>query len=49
MSLRRFRTTHFRMTVPKKLHDTRYKHQKMVKSMHKAEKSVHPVLATLQD
>lgn len=33
----------------KKLHDTRYKYQKMVKSMRKAEKSVHPVLETLRD
>lgn len=33
----------------KKLHDTRYKYQQMVKSMRKAEKSVHPVLTTLRD
>ncbi len=33
----------------RKLHDTRYKYQQMVKSMRKAEKSVHPVLSTLRD
>ena len=33
----------------KKLHDTRYKYQQMVKSMRKAEKSVHSVLTTLRD
>jgi len=33
----------------RKLHDTRYKYQQMVKSMRKAEKSVHPVLTTLRD
>lgn len=33
----------------KKLHDTRYKCQQMVKFMRKAEKSVHPVLTTLRD
>lgn len=32
-----------------KLHDTRYKYQQMVKSMRKAEKTVHPVLETLRD
>ncbi|MDX2464808.1 MAG: DUF2959 domain-containing protein [Porticoccus sp.] len=32
-----------------KLHDTRFKYQQMIKSMHKAEKTVHPVLETLQD
>lgn len=33
----------------KKLHDTRYKYQQMVKSMRKAEKSVHPILTILRD
>lgn len=33
----------------RKLHDTRYKYQQMVKSMRKAEKSVYPVLTTLRD
>jgi len=32
-----------------KFHDTRYKYQQMVKSMRKAEKTVHPVLETLRD
>jgi hypothetical protein len=32
-----------------KLHDTRFKYQQMIKSMRKAEKTVHPVLETLQD
>lgn len=32
-----------------KLHDTRFKYQQMVKSMRKAEKTVHPVLETLRD
>ena len=32
-----------------KLHDTRYKYQQMVRSMRKAEKTVHPVLETLRD
>lgn len=33
----------------RKLHDTRFKYQQMINSMRKAEKSVHPVLDTLQD
>ena len=33
----------------RKLHDTRFKYQQMIKSMHKAEKTVHPVLETLRD
>jgi hypothetical protein len=32
-----------------KLHDTRFKYQQMIDSMRKAEKSVHPVLDSLQD
>ena len=38
-----------RQDSARKLHDTRFKYQQMIKSMRKAEKTVHPVLETLRD